>query len=544
VSGRTAERVVEEFAATQAAVEREPLLPNLGALLDRAATQYSARPLWASVDDRTSLTYGQFADQTRRCAAALASSGVERGSHVAVMLPSVPAFAVTWMALARLGAVMIPVNTRFTGRELDSVLKESDAEFLVIDRDYLDVLRQIDGPATPVPRTRTIVHGEPVPEYRNTWRVMVQAASPAAARPGDVDLDQLASIQFTSGSTSFPKGCMLSHRYWLVIGSVRARQGPPVSRLLVDLPFHYMGGQWRLLMAMYTGATVFVARQASVNRFLDRVIDFGIDFCTVTSALAKLPDDARHRDTGLRWVVSAGLNKDFHRELERRLRAPIRELYGLTEAGSTLSVPIDAVEMVGSGTCGVPVAFRTCAIVDPEGREVPVGQSGELWISGPAMMQGYYKRPDATAEAMRGAWFRSGDLFRRDRDGYHFLLGRIKDVIRRSGENISASEIETTLEGMAEILEVAAVAVPDPARGEEVKIYVCLRPGCRVEDVPPGRIMAFSQERLARFKLPRYIEYVDSLPKTASGKIAKQDLRATAKDLRDGSFDVVEHRWR
>ena len=544
MTGRTAERVAEEFATTQAAVGREALLPSLGALLDRAETQYGARPLWVSVDDRRSLTYGQFADQTRRCAAALASFGVERGSHVAIMLPSVPAFAVTWMALARLGAVMIPVNTRFTARELDSVLEESDAEFLVIDRDYLDVLQQIDGPAAPVPRTRTIVHGEPVPEYRNTWRVMVQAASPAAAPPGDVDLDQLASIQFTSGSTSFPKGCMLSHRYWLVIGSVRARQGPPVSRLLVDLPFHYMGGQWRLLMAMYTGGTVFVARQASVNRFLDRVIDFGIDFCTVTSALAKLPDDPRHRDTGLRWVVSAGLNKDFHRELERRLRAPIRELYGLTEAGSTLSVPIDAVEMVGSGTCGIPVAFRTCAIVGPEGREVPVGQSGELWISGPAMMQGYYKRPDATAEAMRGAWFRSGDLFRRDRDGYHFLLGRIKDVIRRSGENISASEIETTLEGMAEILEVAAVAVPDPARGEEVKIYVCLRPGCRVEDVPPSRIMAFSQERLARFKLPRYIEYVDSLPKTASGKIAKQDLRGTGKDLRDGSFDLVEHRWR
>jgi acyl-CoA synthetase (AMP-forming)/AMP-acid ligase II len=460
------------------------------------------------------------------------------------MLPSVPAFAVTWMALARLGAVMIPVNTRFTGRELDFVLAESDAEFLVIDREYLDVLRQIEGPAAPVPLTRTIVHGEPVPGSPNTWHAMVSAASPAPSRPRDVDLDRLASIQFTSGSTSFPKGCMLSHRYWLAIGLVRSRQGLSVSRLLVDLPFHYMGGQWRFLMAMYLGATVFVARQTSLSRLLDRVTGFEIDFCTVTSALAKLPDDPRGRHTGLRWVLTAGLNKDFHRELEARLQAPIREVYGLTEAGSTLTVPMDAVETVGSGTVGVPVAFRTCSIVDPDGREVPVGQSGELWISGPAMMQGYYKRPDATAETMHGPWLRTGDLFRRDRDGYHFLLGRIKDVIRRSGENISASEIETTLEGMAEILEVAAVAVPDPMRGEEVKVYVCLRPGYGRADVPPDRIMAFSRERLARFKVPRYLEYVDSLPKTASGKISKGDLRSARKDPRDSSFDFVEHRWR
>jgi acyl-CoA synthetase (AMP-forming)/AMP-acid ligase II len=544
MTGDARGRVVDEFGAIQAAVEQEALLPNLGALLDQAETRYRARPLWVSVDDRTSLTYGQFAEQTRRCAAALTSFGVEPGTHVAVMLPSVPAFAITWMALAKLGAVMIPINTRFTGRELDHVLRESDAEVVAIDREHLEALQQLEGAAAPVPRERTIVHGGPARGYPTDWHALIEAASPVAPSNRNVDLDQLASIQFTSGSTSFPKGCMLSHRYWLVIGSVRSRQGPPVSRLLVDLPFHYMGGQWRFLMAMYTGATVFVARQTSLSRLLDRLIDFEIDFCTATSALAKLPDDPRYGDTTLRWVLTAGLNKDFHQELERRLRAPIREVYGLTEAGSVLSVPIDAVDTVGTGTCGLPVAFRTCSIVDPEGREVPIGQAGELWISGPAMMQGYYKHTDVTAETMHGAWFKSGDLFRRDRDGYHFLLGRIKDVIRRSGENISAGDIEATLQGMAQILEVAAVAVPDAVRGEEVKIYVSLRPGYSARDVPPATIMAFSQERLARFKLPRYLEYVEQLPKTASGKISKPELRAAKTDLRESSFDFVENRWR
>jgi crotonobetaine/carnitine-CoA ligase len=535
---------VGKFAASQAAVEHEALLPNLGALLERAEARYRERPLWVSVDDGTSLTYGQFAQATRRCAAALSSFGIEAGNHVAVLLPSVPAFAISWMALAQLGAVMVPVNTRVTGRELDLVLRESDAEVLIIDREHLETLRQLEGTSAPLPRERTIVHGGPAPGYPSDWNALMESASPGAAPQRDVDLDQLASIQFTSGSTSFPKGCMLSHRYWLVIGSVRSRQGAPVSHLLVDLPFHYMGGQWRFLMALYTGATVFVARQTSLSRLLDRLIDFQIDFCTVTSALAKLPDDPRFRDTNLRWALSAGLNKEFHHELERRLRAPIREVYGSTEAGSVLSVPIGAVDTVGTGTCGLPVAFRSCSIVDPDGREVPVGQPGELWISGPAMMQGYYKSPDATAETMRGAWFKSGDLFRRDRDGYHFLLGRIKDVIRRSGENISAGDIESTLQGMPQILEVAAIAVPDAVRGEEVKIYVSLRSGYTARDVPPETIMAFSQERLAKFKLPRYLEYLDQLPKTASGKIAKPELRAARADLRESSFDFVEHRWR
>ena len=544
MTGAARGRVVDEFAATQAAVEREALLPNLGALLDQAEARYRARSLWVSIDDRTSLTYGQFAEQTRRCAAALTSFGVEPGAHVAVMLPSVPAFAITWMALARRGAIIVPVNTRVTARELDHVLRESGAEVLIIDREHLETLRQLDGAAAPVPRERTIVHGGPAPGYPSDWDAMIESASPRAPANRDVDVDQLASIQFTSGSTSFPKGCMLSHRYWLVIGSVRSRQGLPASRLLVDLPFHYMGGQWRFLMALYTGATVFVARQTSLSRLLDRLIDFQIDFCTVTSALAKLPDEPRYRDTNLRWALTAGLNKDFHHGLERRLRAPIREVYGSTEAGSVLSVPIDAEDTVGSGTCGLPVAFRSCAIVDPDGREVPAGQSGELWISGPAMMQGYYKRPDVTAETMHGAWFKSGDLFRRDRGGYHFLLGRIKDVIRRSGENISAGDVESTLQGMPQILEVAAVAVPDAVRGEEVKIYVSLRSGYTARDVPPATIMAFSQERLAKFKLPRYLEYLEQLPKTASGKIAKQELRAAKTDLRESSFDFAENRWR
>jgi len=533
--------MMDAFAANRQAIEREPLPPNVGALLDQAVARYGERPFWVSVDDGETLSYRQFAQRVERCAAALADFGVGRGTHVAVMLPNIPAFAITWIALARLAAVMVPVNTRFTSRELEYVLAQSDAEVLVIDREYLE---NLDGAALAVPRHRTIVHGGSPPGFPHDWDALVDAAPPGRATDGRVDTDDLLTIQYTSGSTGFPKGCMLTHRYWTIIGYVRARHSAPVQRMMLDMPFYYMGGQWRLLMALYLGATAFVARQMSMSRFLDRLADHRIDFCTVSNALAKLPDDPRYAGLNLVWAASTDLNKDLHRSFEERLGTPVREIYGTTETGATLSMPIETTHMVGSGSCGLPVAFRECRIVDGEGREVATGETGELWVSGPGIMQGYYKRPEATNEVMRGKWFRTGDLFHKDRDGYHTIRGRIKDVIRRSGENIAASEIEAVLYEMPEIVDAAAIPVADPDRGEEVKICISLRPGLGKEDVPPAQIMAFCRDRLAKFKLPRYIEYRDQLPKTAKGSIAKHKLHAEGKDPRELSFDTVDGVWR
>jgi acyl-CoA synthetase (AMP-forming)/AMP-acid ligase II len=538
------EKTMEAFAANRTAIEREPLPPNVGAILDQAVARYDERPFWVSVDDGVTLSYRQFAQRVEQCSQALAGFGVERGTHVAVMLPNIPAFAITWIALARLAAVMIPINTRFTSRELEYVLSQSEAEILVIDREYWETLQGIDAATLSVPRSRTIVHGGLARDYPHDWNALLDTASPGRITDIEPDADELLTIQYTSGSTGFPKGCMLAHRYWTIIGRVRSRHSPPVQRMMLDMPFYYMGGQWRLLMALYLGATVFVARQMSMSRFLDRLIDHRIDFCSVSNALAKLPDDPRYADLGLVWVASTDLNKDLHQGFEDRVGAPIREIYGTTETGSTLSMPIEVTHMTGSGSCGLPVPYRECMIVDGQGREVPTGKTGELWVSGPGIMKGYFKRPEADAEVMRGKWFRTGDLFFKDRDGFHTIRGRIKDVIRRSGENIAASEIEAVLYEMPEILDAAAVPVADPDRGEEVKVCILLRPGLGKESLPPERIMAFCRDRLAKFKLPRYIAYLDRLPKTAKGSIAKQKLLTEGKDPRETSFDTVDGVWR
>ncbi|MBV9830718.1 MAG: long-chain fatty acid--CoA ligase, partial [Marmoricola sp.] len=246
----------------------------------------------------------------------------------------------------------------------------------------------------------------------------------------------------------------------------------------------------------------------------------------------------------LRWVGSVGLNKELHEPLQQRLRAPVREIYGTTETGATAHMPVAAEHMVGSGSCGLPVAFRECMIADGQGGEAVRGRPGELWVAGPGILEGYYGRPEVDAEVRRGRWFRTGDLARQDREGYLYIVGRIKDVIRRGGENVSAAEVEAVLTTMPEVLEAAAVPVPDPVRGEEVKVYLALCPPLTAAEVPPARVMAHCRRQLARFKLPRYLEYVDRLPRTASDKIAKAEMVSRSGDPRRGSYDFAEELWR
>ena len=206
-------------------------------------------------------------------------------------------------------------------------------------------------------------------------------------------------------------------------------------------------------------------------------------------------------------------------------------------------MPFEDTGMVGSGSCGIPAPFRECTIAGPDGRPIERGATGELWVAGPGIVEGYINMPDATQAAFRGKWFRTGDLFRQDAQGYYTMVGRTRDMIRRSGENISAAEIEAVLHAMPEVRRAAAVAVPDGFRGEEVKAYLVLGAGLTPADVPPERVLAHCAARLARFKVPRFLEYVEDLPLAGPHKVAKHALTAR-EDARAGSYDRVDGVWR
>jgi acyl-CoA synthetase (AMP-forming)/AMP-acid ligase II len=201
--------------------------------------------------------------------------------------------------------------------------------------------------------------------------------------------------------------------------------------------------------------------------------------------------------------------------------------------------------MTGTATVGIPAAFREAMVADAEGRPVPRGELGELCVRGHGILLGYYKKTEATKNAFHpGGWFRTGDLARQDENGWFFYLGRMKDMVKRSGENVSATEVESVLRGVEGILEAAVLPVPDELRGEEVKAYLLLNEGLAAKDVPPERIYAHCEKNLAKFKIPRFLEYVTEFPRTPSLKIKKSSLIAAKGDLRAGSYDRDEKRWR
>lgn len=522
-------------------IEAEPLHANLGALLDEAAQDDPGKIALNFFEAGEKITYGELADQTRSLASGLTRIGVQKGSRVAVMLPNIGAFPITWLALARLGAVMVPVNTRYTPRELNFVLTDSRSTFLIVHADYLplfDAIRE----EHPQLEQQLITVGSAARGL--DWMGLVQTREPMPA--SEVGHGDLLNIQYTSGTTGFPKGCMLTHLYWLTIGKSYAwRDGIRYGNILATTPFFYLDPQWLLAMSFFHRATLHVAARQSVSRFMDWVRAYRINFCLFPEPVFKQPASPLDRENELIRGSMMAVSPQLHHAIEHRFGFAARESYGMTEIGGGLFMPVHETEMVGSGSCGIPMPFRQCRVVDSDGNDVPVGEVGDLVVTGPGMMLGYYRNEAATAASFHGSWFRTGDLFRQDERGFFYMVGRAKDMVRRAGESIASAEVEAVLRELPEVQEVAVIPVPDDMRGEEVKAYIVLRPGAHQDDLPPERLFSHCADKLAAFKVPRYIEYrTDPLPKTASEKISKPVLIGERPDLRASSWDRVESRWR
>jgi crotonobetaine/carnitine-CoA ligase len=522
-------------------IEGEALPRNIGALLDDVAAAAPDRIAWNFFEQGERITYGALRERVDRLARGLSAAGVRKGRHVGVMLPNIAAFPLTWLALARLGAVMVPMNIAYTAREMSYVVGDAEVEFLVIDEPRLATLAALTERPEALTDGRVFVVGTPGEGQRSWDELLDSDVAPSSEET--VEADDLMNIQYTSGTTGFPKGCLLSHRYWLTIGKVNARRdGVTYERILAATPFFYMDPQWLLMMSFYQRATLFVASRQSASRFMEWVRSHRINFTLFPEIVYKQPPSPHDRDNEIVRVNVYGLHKEIHAALEARFGFVVREAFGMTEIGSGLFMPIEATDMIGSGSCGIPVPFREARIAGPDGTTVGAGETGELLIRGPGMLQGYYRKPEATRAAFHGEWFRTGDLFRQDDRGYYYIVGRVKEMIRRAGENISAREVEAVLREMHEVVEAAAVPVPDATRGEEVKVFVVLRPGLSPEDVPPSRVVAHCEANLARFKVPRYVAYLDRLPKTPSEKIAKHLLNGPPHAAVP-TYDRIEARW-
>lgn len=528
-------------------IEATELPESLGAFVRERAGAMGDAMLGNWFDCGETMTYAELDERADRLASSLLALGVRKNTHVAVMLPNVPAFPVSWVALGRIGAVMIPVNTGYTSEELLFVLSDSDSQFVILDAEFLPALERIEDRLPLIEGDRVIVHGK-APQGRSCWATLGRDGALPFVPPAPVTRNDLLNIQYTSGTTGFPKGCMLTHDYWMLIGHYASefrRQGGEIRNTLIWAPFFYMDPQWQFLMTMKQGAVMHVARRISLTRFHDWLDRFRIDYCIFPEPALKArpPSDADGR-LHLKYVSIYGWRRESRQEVQRRYNVVAREGYGMTEIGGGTIVPAEAVEKSLDLTCGLAAPFRELRIVDEQGNDVAEGEEGELWVAGRSILQGYYKRPEANRTAFRGRWFRTGDLFRRDAEGYHYIVGRLKDMIKRAGENIAAREVEAALNAMPEIEESAVIAVPDPQRKEEVKAYVLPKGGPDAAPPDPEAIVAHCKERLAAFKIPRYITFVTEFPRTPSRKIRKSLLPGDPENPGTGAWDRLDGSWR
>ena len=498
----------------------------------------------------SSLTFGEVEERTLRLAGALHGVGVGPSDRVAIMLPNGLEFPLLWLAVARVGGVVVPVNPGYGESDLTHVLRDSGARLAIGEPEQMPKLGAV---ADSCPELRTLRRVAALSEA-----AQAEAAQPgapqeaaragcraAADRPGDV-----VTIQYTSGTTGFPKGCLLTHEYWIALAE-QVRDScslEPGDVCLTAQPFYYMDPAWNMVAALLVGIPLVILPRFSASTFWGSVRRSGATFfyCigTMPTYLLKQPEDpANERGHRVRRVLCSGIPPRHHGRLEERFGCPWRETYGSTELGCALLAPFSDADCVGSGAMGAPVPGREVKVVDGRGERVPRGIPGEMLVRGGATMLGYHGLPEETARWRQDGWARTGDLVVEEENGYYRIVGRIKDMIRRAGENIAAAEVEAVLCDHPAVRAAACVPVPDEDRGEEVKAYVQLRPDPSSRDVSPDELTEFARGRLAAFKVPRYIQFVESFPMTPSERIAKARLLENEEGAAAGAYDTTLGAW-
>ncbi|MFF2166664.1 AMP-binding protein [Streptomyces sp. NPDC058175] len=502
----------------------DPAVPTLTELLSQRAQDSPEREF---------LRFGErswsFADidawSSRLAHRLIELDGIQPGDRVAIMLPNVVHWPVIWLAALKAGAVAVPINSSYRRGDLAFVLRDSGARVAFTDSErsglVADVLATEDGLA-----------GLRVVDVADDGSEPFPQTAPAVP----VDAGTLANLQYTSGTTGFPKACMLTHDYWVRLGWVCAAVTGLGTEdvLLTSQPFSYMDPQWNTALALTIGAPLVVLPRFSASTFMADVRRHRATFFYVLGSmptlLFKQPPAPEDRYNEVRHVLCSGIPVGLHAQLEERWGAPWREIYGMTESGVDLFSPFADTDAVGSGSLGRPVPTKQVRVVDPDGNEVPAGDPGELVISGKPMMSGYWNRPEDTARILSEGWLHTGDVVVHRPDHGIQLVGRIKDMVRRGGENVASVEVEAALERDDVVVAAAVVAEPDDTLGEEVKAFVQLAAGVPADRATAEAIVERAGMELARFKVPRYVQFVADFPRTPSERISKPALKARAVD--------------
>jgi len=535
---------------------------TLGQILDRTTEKYPDNPAIVYVDRDFRLTYRQFNQGVDETARGLMALGVKKGEKVAVWATNIPFWVTLQFATAKIGAVLLTVNTNYKTAELEYLLTQSDTENLFIidsfqDTDYVNTVYAL------VPELKTCQRGQlkskkfphlkrvaflgpekhrgmyTIPEIR-ALSVMV-SDDDYKARQDSLDPHDVVNMQYTSGTTGFPKGVMLTHYnignngYWIGANQLFSEN----DRVCLPVPlFHCFGCVLGVLAAVNHGTCMVILEgfeplqvMASVEQEKCTAL-YGVP--TMFIAVLEHPMFSKFDFSSLRTGIMAGSNCPIHvmeQVIEKMNMRDITICYGLTEASPVMTYTrIDDDFRLRVETVGRALPHLEVKVIDLEtGEETPRGAQGEVCCRGYSIMKGYYNNPEATAEAIDAdGWLHSGDLGVMDEDGNLSITGRYKDMIIRGGENIYPREIEEFLYRMDDIKDVQVAAVPSKKYGEEVGAFVVLKKG---SDIQSEDVRDFCRGKISRYKIPRYVHFVEGYPMTASGKIQKYKLTEMSEDI-------------
>jgi len=476
--------------------------------------------------------YEDFDRESNKVAAGFQGLGLGRGDKVGIVMDNRPEFLFFWFGLCKLGGIEVPINTAHRGDLLTYMVDKADCRFLVVQSGSLDRV----GPVLKdLPKVeKVLVFGEegetmpelekPVLDYR---RVMDNDGSFTEV---DVLWSDPFIIMFTSGTTGPSKGSLMPHNYALYMGEKiwDAAQYDDKDKLYNALPLFHGNAQLLSTMpALMSGARMVLAERFSASRFWDDIRHHGCTEFNYIGGIVPIifkadpkPDDA---DNPVRVMMGAGAPKDIFHTFEKRFGVTLLEGYGMSEIGLPL---MNSMKEKGKeGSCGRPGPDDDVRLVDDRGMEVGPHTPGELLVrvrKPYCMLLEYYKMPEKTVEAWRDLWFHTGDYLYHDEDGYFFFVDRKKDALRRRGENISSYEVEKVINSHPAVLESAAVAARSDLGEDEVLVCLTLKPG---KKLVPEELTAFCEERMAYFMVPRYLRFMEKMPKTPTERVQKYQLR-------------------
>lgn len=504
---------------------------NLATILAESAQKAPQHP--ALILGEHVMSYGELDGLARRFAAGLAGLGVGPGDKVALMLPNVPHFTVAYYAAQYIGATAVPLNVLLTAPELVYHLDDCDAVAVVTWEGFLkpvtEALPQVQTEHLVVARTQGSEVA--VPSGAHDMMALAMSAAPIREIPA-TSPDDTAVILYTSGTTGRAKGAELSHFNLFYNAQYVATKlvGLDHSTMgLLALPlFHTFGQTVHQNAVLFAGGTnVLLPRfepEAAMGAIQKHKVNLFAGVPTMYFALLNHGAADQYDLSSLEYCLSGGssMPAEVMHAFDNKYGVKILEGYGLSETSPVASFNVLDRERK-PGSVGLPLWGVQMRLEDPNGEVVTEpGQAGEICIKGHNVMKGYYKRPDATAAAIRDGWFHSGDIAVKDEEGYYFIVDRLKDMIIRGGYNVYPREIEEVLYAHPAVAEAAVVGVPDPRLGEEVKAVVALKPG---QSASSEELLAFCKERIAANKYPRQMSVVESLPKGPTGKILKRKLR-------------------